>query len=109
MRIEAAFVSILLIATSVLALRHDAKAPDGRLVQIKATQAKSVGLRSEPDRLIVLKLNHDGSTNEVYNGPGAPAWHQAGKMQKNGQRSIDLSRLRNIMEEVPPCERVHRH
>jgi hypothetical protein len=30
--------------------RHDAKAPDGRLVQIKATQTKSVGLRSEPDR-----------------------------------------------------------
>jgi len=86
--------------------RHDAKAPDGRLVQIKATQAKSVGLRSEPDHLIVLKLNQDGSTNEVYNGPGAPAWHQAGKMQKNGQRSIGLSRLRLIMQQVPACERL---
>jgi hypothetical protein len=76
------------------------------LVQIKATQARSVGLRSQPDHLVVLKLNADGSANEVYNGPGTPAWQQAGEMQKNGQRSIGLSRLRLIMEEVPECERL---
>jgi hypothetical protein len=86
--------------------RHDATAPNGRLVQIKATQAKSVGLRAEPDHLLVLKLNADGSAIEVYNGPGSPAWHQAGKVQKNGQRSISLSRLRALMEQVPASERL---
>jgi len=85
---------------------HDAAAPDGRLVQIKATQSKSVGLRSEPEHLLVLKLNTDGSASEVYNGPGSLAWAQVGKMQKNGQRSIGLSRLRSIMEQVSEGERL---
>jgi hypothetical protein len=91
---------------SASAERHDAATADGRLVQIKATQARSVGLRAEPDHLLVLKLNMDGSMTEVYNGPGSPAWHQAGKMQKNGQRSIGVSRLRALMQRVPASERL---
>ena len=35
---------------------HDAVAPDGRLVQVKATQGNRVALTDEPDHLIVLKL-----------------------------------------------------
>ena len=35
---------------------HDAKAPDGRLVQIKATQIDRVALSSEPEWLLVLKI-----------------------------------------------------
>jgi hypothetical protein len=29
----------------------------------------------------------------IYNGPGAPAWTAAGKMQRNGQRPIGLKKL----------------
>lgn len=78
------------------AVAHDAMAEDGTLVQIKATQATSVGLRAEPQRLIVLKLLPDGTAEEVYDGPGAPAWAAAGKMQTNGQRSISLTKLRGL-------------
>ena len=85
---------------------HDATTADGRLVQIKATQAKSVGIRSEPDHLIVLKLTGNGSADEVYNGPGAAPWQHAGKMQKNGQRVISVSRLQNLMTGVSPAERL---
>src|SRR5438128_11022528 len=48
---------------------HDARSSDGRNVQIKATQAARVALRSEPDHLIVIRLLRDGSVEEIFNGP----------------------------------------
>lgn len=86
--------------------QHDARAPDGTLVQVKATQVDRVSIYSEPERLLVLKLHRDGSFDEVYNGPGAAAWESAGKMQKNGQRPISVSRLRKLMEDVPAEDRL---
>lgn len=87
---------------------HDGRAPDGRLVQIKATQVDSVGISERPDYLIVLRILRDGSFEEVYNGPGAPAWDAAGKVQKTGQRSVSLSRLRALDELVSENERIPR-
>ena len=63
---------------------HDGVAPDGRAVQVKATQRGSIGLRSEPEHLIVLRIGPTGDVNEVYNGPGGPVWDGCGPMQKNG-------------------------
>ena len=85
---------------------HDAKAPDGRLVQIKATQIDRVALSSEPEWLLVLKIHPDGTFTEEYNGPGALAWGHCGKMQKNGQRPISLAELRKLQAEVPIDQRL---
>ena len=85
---------------------HDATAPDGRLVQIKATQVTGISISSEPEHLLVLKLDRDGSASEVYNGPGPLAWEAAGKMQKNGQRRLSLSKLRKLMADVPTEQRL---
>lgn len=87
---------------------HDAKAPDGRLVQIKATQIDRVALSSEPDWLLVLRIHPDGTFSEVYNGPGKLAWEHCGKMQKNGQRPISLAKLRSLQAEVPKKDRLKR-
>lgn len=87
---------------------HDAYSSDRRHVQIKTTQVKKVGLRDEPDHLLVLSLEPDGTFEEVYDGPGQPAWKLAGKQQKNGQRFISLSSLRSLMESVPPHQRLPR-
>ena len=87
---------------------HDAKAPDGRLVQIKATQIDRVALSSEPDWLLVLQIHLDGTFSEVYNGPGKLAWEHCGKMQKNGQRPISLAKLRSLQAEVPEENRLKR-
>jgi hypothetical protein len=76
------------------------------MVQIKATQARSVGLYSEPEHLIVLGLNRDGTAKEIYNRPGALAWQNAGKMQKTGQRPIGVSKLQSLMSEVPEADRL---
>lgn len=87
---------------------HDAKAPDGRLVQIKATQIQRVALSSEPEWLLVLKIHRDGTFSEEYNGPGALVWERCGKMQKNGQRSISLTMLHQLQEKVPVSLRLQR-
>ena len=87
---------------------HDAKAPDGRLVQIKATQGTRVALRSEPEHLVVLVIDRTGNTREAYNGPGRPVWEQCGKMQKNGQRPISISKLTTISKVITPDERLEK-
>jgi hypothetical protein len=85
---------------------HDAKSPDGRLVQIKATQVKSIAMRSRPDNLIAIRILPDGSFEEVYNGPGDIVWQNAGKMQSNGQRPITLAKLSKLMKTLPPKSRI---
>lgn len=87
---------------------HDAKAADGRLVQIKATQIQKVSLSSEPEWLLILKIHRDGTFSEEYNGPGALVWERCGKMQKNGQRSISLTMLHQLQEKVPVSQRLQR-
>jgi hypothetical protein len=52
---------------------HDVQDRNGRLVQVKATQGKTVALRAEPDHLLVRLHKRDGTIEEIYNGPGAVA------------------------------------
>jgi hypothetical protein len=87
---------------------HDAKAADGRQVQIKATQGQQVAMRSTCEHLLVLRLKKDGTAEEVYNGPGGLAWAAAGSMQRNGQRPIRVSTLTRLMSEVSPDQRLRR-
>lgn len=87
---------------------HDGTAPDGRLVQIKATQVDFVGISARTDYLIVLKILRDGSFEEVYNGPDSSAWDAAGKAQKTSQRHVSLSKLRALDGLVAEGERIPR-
>ena len=90
------------------AIGHDATTQDGVCVQIKATQKSKVGIRSEPQHLIVLGLTSAGANEEIFNGPGKLAWDAAGKMQKNGQRMISRSKLVGLMVKVKADERLPR-
>lgn len=87
---------------------HDGKAPDGRLVQIKATQRDRIALSSQPDYLIVLKINEQGEFSEVYNGPGKPVWEQFKNRKRpiTGQFQISLSRLEKLNNSVAPKNRI---
>ena len=86
---------------------HDAETSDGRKVQIKFTQGKkSVGVRAEPEYLLVLCLTLERCVDVVYNGPGRAPWSEPGKVQSNGQKSISLKRLRELDDEVPDYERL---
>ena len=56
--------------------------------------------------MIVIQLNEVGGWQEIYNGPGKLAWDHAGKMQKNGQRQITLSKLSDLMLQVDSSMKI---
>ena len=85
---------------------HDGEAKDGRLVQIKATQTKRIAISSEPDFLIAIQIQENGTWLEIYNGPGGLVWENAGKLQKNGQRPISVAKLKSLMKTVPDSQRI---
>jgi len=85
---------------------HDARARDGRHVEIKLTQGRGVAIRHEPEHLIVLHRPIGGPIRVVFNGPGPVAWAAAGAMQKNGQRPISLSRLTALSSDVAENDRL---
>ncbi|MEQ3364276.1 DUF6998 domain-containing protein [Raoultibacter massiliensis] len=87
---------------------HDARAKDGKLVQIKATQGDRIAISECPEHLVVLKIDRDGGFEEVYNGPGDIAWSLVGKRQKTGQCHVSLAKLRAAMAEIPECGRLPR-
>nr|WP_207419932.1 hypothetical protein [Roseomonas haemaphysalidis] len=74
---------------------HDAYDANGD-IQIKMMGGSSVAMYATCDRLLVLRVVSPQEAELVYDGPGAPAWERAGKMDKNGQRVVSLSRLRAI-------------
>ena len=78
---------------------HDAYDANGD-VQIKMTAGKSVAMRAECIRLVVLRVVSPEEAEIVYDGPGAPALACAGKKGTNGQRVVSLSKLRNLAHQA---------
>lgn len=74
---------------------HDAFDLDGQ-VQIKMTAGNKVSMYGECERLIVLKVISPEQAEVIYDGPGKPAWAAAGRQQKNGQRTIGLTKLKAL-------------
>ncbi|GJD87723.1 hypothetical protein BHAOGJBA_1228 [Methylobacterium hispanicum] len=83
---------------------HDAVDSGGREVQIKMTGGDAVALYATCARLVVLKVVSPAEAEIVFDGDGASAWEQAGKMGKNGQRQISLCKLRRIAAAGAPRE-----
>jgi hypothetical protein len=74
---------------------HDACDADGP-VQVKMTAGKSVAMYDCCVRLIVLKVVSPEEAEVIYDGPGEPVWMNERKVQKNGQRTISVSKLRTL-------------
>lgn len=75
---------------------HDAYDANGRNAQIKMTAGKSIAMYADCERLFVLKVLSPHEAEIVYDGSGSVAWENAGKICKNGQRSISLSKLYRV-------------
>ena len=88
--------------------KHDAVSKNGRLIQIKATQGKrTISLRSEPNFLIVLWINSAvGEVQEIYNGPGQSVWEKCYSLASTGTRSITITKLRHLNQEVVDDQRI---
>jgi len=80
----------------------------GLSIEIKATQRSAVGLRYQPEHLLVLQLDQMGGFKEVYNGPGDMVWKEFDGKTKpsNGQYRIALPRLSLLMEHIPRERRL---
>ena len=89
---------------------HDALSKDGKKVEIKATQSKTVAFRSCPDHTIIIRIFKDGSFEECFNGPGEIIWKtfEGRKKPSNGQYQITLGRVKVLNETVPDSFRVPR-
>ena len=88
---------------------HDGACGD-RQVQVKATQGNRVAISSEPEHLLVLHIERDGTFTEAYNGPGSEVWalvkHKP--RPKNGQYQVALSTLKKLMGRMPASLRLER-
>ena len=87
-------------------MAHDALTTDAKKVEIKFTQGKLISIRHEPDFLIAMQSLKTGSLKVVYNGPAAPVWNAAGKMQKNGARPIVVTKLCHLNSAVRDRDRI---
>ena len=89
---------------------YDAVTKEGKKVEIKATQAKSVAFRSCPEHTIIIRINKDGTFEEFFNGPGEIIWQQFGEKKRpsNGQFQISLKRVLSLSAKVPEANRVPR-
>jgi hypothetical protein len=83
---------------------------DGKRIEIKATQGSRVAFRCEPEYVLVLRLEKDGSFEEIYNGLGKRVWAQVAHKPRpsNGQYQISLSTLRKLSSGVQQNERIAR-
>lgn len=87
-------------------LGHDAISSSGKKVEVKLTQGERIGIRHEPEHLIVLRRPKGQKLSVVYNGPGSLAWEAAGKLQRNGQRPISVARLMRLNASIGPNDRI---
>ncbi|MGN5291190.1 DUF6998 domain-containing protein [Aeromonas sp. 11P] len=89
---------------------YDALSPSGLQVEIKATQAKSVAFRSQPEHTIAIKILPNGTFEEIFNGPGDLVWQQFdGKpLPSNGQYQISLNKLKELNKQVDKSQRILR-
>lgn len=75
---------------------HDAEDKlTGKKYQIKITQRNKVGIRKEPDNLIVIKIDKTGMPKIVYNGDGKPVWDLI-KHKNVEQKFISINQLEKI-------------
>jgi hypothetical protein len=89
---------------------YDAITKNGKRIEIKATQSKSVAFRSCPEHTIIIKISKEGSFEECFNGPGARIWEsfKRKELPSNGQFQISLTKVRKLFEGVPEHERIPR-
>jgi len=88
---------------------YDAETLDGRLVQIKATFKKSLTFKTVPDYYIGLKLNKDGSYEEIFNGPGSVIQSRYGHRKGFGKEllSFPCSVLKELSKTVPREQKIN--
>lgn len=92
--------------------KYDGETKDGRPVQIKTTMKETLCFphASAPKLYLGIKINLDGSFEEIFNGPGElirkTIKHR--KAPKNGLHNISINTLRRLSATVKSADRIKR-
>jgi len=79
------------------AAEYDALTSDGKRVQIKTNySAKQIGFRGEADLMLVIKVNDDGSWEEVYYGGFNEVKEQSRYSARDNKHMIAISKLQSL-------------
>ena len=82
---------------------YDAITPDGKTVQIKTNHAsKTIGIRGEADLLLVLKVEADGTWEELYYGDFHTVIDIANWSKRDSKHSIPVRALQRLSESSSP-------
>ena len=54
--------------------------------------------------MLIIGLTH---AEVIYNGPGHQPWKATGKVQKNGQQPVLVSKPKKLNEVIQDDERIH--
>lgn len=89
---------------------YDAKTPDGKHVQIKATMKLNVTFPVDhtPDYYLAVKIHSDGGIEEIFNGPGPIAREliMGRRGTKTNLHSISISALKKQQIKVKESEKI---
>lgn len=81
----------------------DATTSDGRTVQIKANHAaKMVGVRGDADLLLVIKVEENGTFEEVYFNSFKAAVEIGYDSKRDNKINIPISKLLKLNDELMP-------
>ena len=89
---------------------YDATTSDNKMVQIKATFKNQLTFPTEhlPELFLGLKLNEDGSFEEIYNGPGKYVKEliMNRKSPYNRLHLLPNKKLMEISKKIPEKEKI---
>ena len=95
-----------------LAAHYDGQTSDGWNVQIKTTMQENLTFPADhiPDYFLGVKVQQDGTVEEVFNGPGKIIKDDALKnrtaIPKNHLHSISIKKLQELNKSIPDAERI---
>ena len=91
-----------------LAKNYDGYTSCGKQVQIKATFKAHLGFKLVPDYYLGIKINRDGSYEEIFNGPGRYILEYFSHRKGVGSEllSFPTSTLKEISAKIPIIEKI---
>ena len=89
---------------------HDGQTSCGKKVQIKATFKDSLTFKKTPDFYLGIKINEDGSYEEIYNGPGKLIETTYSHRKGIGKELLSFknSKLNKLSSTIPPKKKIKR-
>jgi hypothetical protein len=87
---------------------YDGETKSNEKVQIKTTLQNSLGFSGSliPEYYIGIKINTDGSFEEIYNGPGWILWNYLKNRKKQKLHSIPIKVMKELNSKVEEKDKI---